>query len=716
MNERVYVMRESVVKLTQMLAGKGIQVTQRGVSAFVKADSAGRPFLVNLPYLPDNATDELIDAIQGFLDHEVAHILFTEFNVMDAAIKSGSGQMLNLIEDSRIERCMAQRFQGSGLNLANTGKFFLDKYTTPRVAEAVAKGDTDTVIGALMVPLIRAMAGQQVFKEYMKDKMHIIAPVYDQIKDLADRIEGATSTRDCLEIAEEVTKRLKAAKPAPPAPPAPTPPSPSGDAGEGGGKGEKSKEKPAKSPKPKKAKAEPKPKDDEEEEEGEPTPGEKDPAATEPPEEDPEADPTPAPTDEEDPEADPAADPEEDEADPEADPEADEEEGEEEEEGEGEEGDDEPMPDEEDGDLSGGGGDDEGDEEGDGMPEASDGASKPAESETDITKAAGINWSAIDKETKRDFDETMSTLISSAACDAAKESDYLIYTKDKDVVEPLKVGREYDSAMLTRLQSKVDHMVAPLQKDLERAIAARSLSMYSAGHRSGRIHAANLSRLAVGDDRVFRRKHEATSKDVAVELVVDASGSMDGQKIDTATQAAYALASVLERIGIKCEVICFTTGEGCADHATLSAETAKLGRRFSRVEALYMPILKGFDERMTTDVKARFGWLPNSNILHNNVDGECVEIAARRLMNRRETGKIMMVLSDGAPHAAGETHTLAPHLKKTIADITRAGVNVIGIGIQSDEVRRFYPKHLTLNNVEDLPGVVMKELRALILK
>jgi cobalamin biosynthesis protein CobT len=102
--------------------------------------------------------------------------------------------------------------------------------------------------------------------------------------------------------------------------------------------------------------------------------------------------------------------------------------------------------------------------------------------------------------------------------------------------------------------------------------------------------------------------------------------------------------------------------------------------------------------------------------MRNNVDGECVEIAGRRLLARREKGKILMVLSDGAPSCFGDTKTLAAHLKKVVDNISKAGVNVIGIGIESTEVRRFYPKSLVLNNVSELPVVVMKELRALIVK
>ena len=104
MNDRIYALRESVVIITQMLAGKSIKVTQRGMQACVTPDEHGRPVSVNLPYIPDNATDELCAAIQGFLDHEVAHIMFTDFKAFGAvAHDPGLFNMANIIEDARIE-------------------------------------------------------------------------------------------------------------------------------------------------------------------------------------------------------------------------------------------------------------------------------------------------------------------------------------------------------------------------------------------------------------------------------------------------------------------------------------------------------------------------------------------------------------------------------------------------------------------------------------
>lgn len=651
MNERVIILREAVVKITQMLSGKGIQVTQRGVNAYVKSDSTGKPVLVNLPYLPDNATEELCMAIQGFLDHEVAHIMFSDFSLLDEAAKAGCQSMLNIIEDARVEKAMAARFSGCGHNLAVTGRFFLDKYTTPAMKQAAEAGDANRVIATLLVPLIRAMSGQFVYKEYIKDKMHILDPVYSKIADLEKKIEGCSSTAEALDLAKEIEKRLRSGSGS-------DPKNGEGDEGESEGEGESESEGKVKSVKKGK-----KSKSEEPEGEGE-----------------------------------------------------DKGEGEQAEEGGENEGAGAGSGEDEESGEEGAAGEEEaeGEGEGEGSEKSSAGSSdettESSEKEKN-TKDTSAIWEAIDKEGANDFDKSVSSAIANAAVDAAKHADYLVYTKDGDVIEPLKVGSGFNSRMVADLCDSVDHMVGPLQKDLERAIAARSLATWEAGKRSGRLHSANLSRLAVGDSRVFRRRHETTSKDVAVSLVIDASGSMSGAKIYTATQAAYALSSVLERIGINHEVIAFTTGEPCATPSELESEQRKIGRHFTRIEGLYMPVIKGFNERLKTEVKERFGWLPNSRILRNNIDGECVEIAARRLIGRRESGKVMIVLSDGAPACQGDMAALQRHLKNVVRNVEKAGVKTVGIGIQSNEVTRFYPKNIVLNNVSELPDRVIKELR-----
>lgn len=700
-NDRVYILRESVVKITQMLSGKGIKVTQQGVNAYVKADHLGTPVVVNLPYLPDNATEELCNAIQGFLDHEVAHILFTNFPLMAKANAHGRqiGFMLNALEDPRIEKEMANRFQGSAYNLSVTGKFYLDKFVVPRLKEKAEAGDANGVIQTLMVPMIRAMSGQQIFKDFMKDHWAKMDPVYKRIEDLESKIEAATSTQDCLELAIEIGKRLsegsKGKGEGKDKDKGESGEASSGSSSKGESKG-KSEKKTAKA----KSKPTPPPEKEDEDEEGaggsgegkdEEGEGETGEAEPEKAEDEKKGETKPEKEESEEKDEEPEA---EHESEPEAEPET-------------------PEEDEDETDLKSADEEDETDDAASTMDEASMGEGDGDDDE--LGDSAPI-WAELDKDGKNGYDESMSRALSESALKSAQSADYMPFTKDFDVIEKLPIGSAYSPSMTKSLMDKVDHMVAPLQKDLERAIAARSLATRSHGHRSGKLHAANLSRLRFNDDRVFSRKHESTSKDVAVQLVVDCSGSMNGSKIHTAAQAAYALSAVLDRLNIKNEVIGFTTKEiGSSAQKELGDTVRSSSIRFSRVEGLYMPILKGYEERMTVNVKERFGWLPNTNILRSNVDGESVEIAARRLLARREESKVMLVLSDGYPAAAGHRGDLEAHLKRVVKDIAASGVRIVGIGIQSDAVNKFYPKSMVIQNVEDLPGVVIKELRHLLM-
>lgn len=690
---RVAVMREAITKITQILSDKGIRVTQQGIQAFVQPDAKGKPVRVNLPYIPDEAPEELISAIQGFLDHEVAHVMFSDFSVLDAASKGNYKFFLNALEDTRIERSMADRFQGSAHNLATTLGFFLDQYIEPKFQKAVEDGDTVAAAQVLFVPLIRSMAGQMAATEYLADKEHLIKPVRDLLGDLESKIQNMKSTADAVEVAKEIKRRL-------------------GKKDEPG----KSESKPPEAKSSQKSQSKDKSdKSEDTDPTGEPDSEESDGSAEQQEDKEPKSD--------EKPESDKEH----------ADEEKDDEKGDSEDDadsGVGDDSDSDSDGDDAEGDTSGASddsaGDDDADESSDGtegnlgqVEESPEGGASEDDSETVFEKNP-LLMEALDKDSASDdtYDDSLSQVITKDVVLALKDEDYIVYTNDYDVIEPLRIGTGFKSEMLKDLQDSVDHMVGSIQKDLERAVSARSMARWQGGMRKGRLNPANLAKAACGDDRVFRQKEEAMSKDVAVELVVDMSGSMRmGGKIGLAARAAYALASTLDRIGIKCEVICFTTKEmpnNVLNEMHSAERHLGSGQHFSRYDALYMPVVKGFNERMSTDVKNRFGWLPNIDDMRSNIDGESIRIAANRLLMRKERGKIMMVLSDGMP--AGTSYAdLNAHLVKTVEEITKQGVKTVGIGIMTDAVKRFYPKSVVLNNVNDLPSTVIRELRQLLI-
>ena len=297
---------------------------------------------------------------------------------------------------------------------------------------------------------------------------------------------------------------------------------------------------------------------------------------------------------------------------------------------------------------------------------------------------------------------------------AARSSSYFIYSTDFDRIERLVPGHRYQDAWLAKLEEETRHMVGIMQKNIERMMAARSQSVKVPGFRSGRLNSAGLHRLFANDDRIFRRKFEAKTKDTAVGLLIDNSGSMSGKKQAVAMATGFALSQTLERVGIPHEVVGFTTGSmnvpGLSGRM-ISAEQSRIGRHFSRVEPLYMPIFKEFQERLTPEVKRRFASAhSDQDFLSQNADGECVEIATNRLLRRPEKRKVLIVLSDGSPSCPGVHADQLYKLHKAIKDAETQKVDLVGIGILSEAVRSFYPRHIVLKDLNSLPGTVMGEL------
>ena len=493
MNDRIAIMRQAITKITQTLSGANVKVTQAGLEAWVRNDATGKPVHVNLPYLPDNADEALIDAIQGFLDHEVAHILFTDFNQAMKIRDKGLHQLYNILEDARIEKEMAKKYRGCGTNLNNTAEFYIENMIKPDIKKAIKEGASEEqFVGILATPLLRAMSGQQRFQEFMGDHMKHVENFYEKIKDLQPKIEALNSTKDVIDMAKIIMKRIKDEEP-------------------------------------------PESEDDDSEDEGEESMSGKGSGGSTG------------------------------KGESKGGEEGEGEEGEGEGEGEGEEGE----------------GEEESKKEGEGKSEdKSEEKDKSGKMSREQPKddVSNLDCNAIlgeiDKNSANNYDASISRKMGEQAAMAAKGTQYLVYSEDRDKVEKLHVGSDFRPQMVTKMNEKVDAMVGPISKELERAMRAKSIASWESGLRKGRLNASALARLSTGDDRVFRQKQQNITNDVAVSLVVDASGSMSGSKIHTAAASAYALSQVLDRLKIAHEVICFTTGN-IYDHEKMAKQEKK---------------------------------------------------------------------------------------------------------------------------------------------
>lgn len=247
-----------------------------------------------------------------------------------------------------------------------------------------------------------------------------------------------------------------------------------------------------------------------------------------------------------------------------------------------------------------------------------------------------------------------------------------------------------------------------LAKDLERAIASRNRVQFIPGQRRGRIHGASLYRLAMNDDRVFRKKEDHRAVNACVQQVIDLSGSMDGVKIQLALASAYTIADALDRINVPNIITGFTTF-GSPDYETRSK------RGFTRFEALMLPIIKNWNEKANSpEIRARMGYVCETFPLLNNVDGESVAQLATLFAGRMEDKKIMLVMSDGEPCATGSG--FHQHLRTVTKEIeTLSDIELMAIGILTDEPRRYYKNYALVNSVEELGPSVVTELSRIIL-
>lgn len=330
-----------------------------------------------------------------------------------------------------------------------------------------------------------------------------------------------------------------------------------------------------------------------------------------------------------------------------------------------------------------------------------------------------------------DLTADLTAALTALAVDELSTQPYKVFTRDHDAIMHVPVDVDADPS---KIEERIGNQTRTMAKEMQRLIAARSLSVNQNGLRRGKINASALHRLSVNDDRVFRKRVEGQTLDVAVTLLLDQSGSMSGTKNAVAVQSAYAFADVLDRLGVKNEVIGFTThsdflwtkggktfpsayGRGGTEgyeRAKAFADQMGVSMGYIRWEPLLMPLVKTFNERFDTTARKRLatmhsvGW---DDYLTENIDGECLRIAAHRLKAQKASRHIMMVFSDGAPASRLNRDILTRDLKEAVKEVTTSGVDLIGVGIRDRNASLFYPKSVTVNDISQLSGVVMTELK-----
>jgi len=350
---------------------------------------------------------------------------------------------------------------------------------------------------------------------------------------------------------------------------------------------------------------------------------------------------------------------------------------------------------------------------------------KPVDQDDDDEEVIEVNPDRL-----KDMDEMFSDAIQKAFTEA-NPTDFRVFTRDYDRI--VDIQGVTDSVSIAEIDQAVAKSTGVLQKDLRRMLAARSQVKRVPGMRSGRLHSPNLHRIIAGDDRVFTRRQEAASLDTAISLVIDCSGSMSGGRLKLATESAYALGCVLNRLGIQFECLGFTDDhhnpntQGSAYYKEV--EKADQVAKIIRAIPLIMPKFKTFEERWTQPVQRRFAHVYNkrggydSGIdMGTTPEGCGVEFAARRLLARKEARKIMIVMTDGEPggdifrpRSTDDHWAYKRQSEEVVKAVEAAGIDLIGIGIQHAGPQRYYTNSMVISDLDEMPSQLMGLLKKFVL-
>jgi cobaltochelatase CobT len=287
----------------------------------------------------------------------------------------------------------------------------------------------------------------------------------------------------------------------------------------------------------------------------------------------------------------------------------------------------------------------------------------------------------------------------------------------EDLCEPEELDRlrSYLDKQLSHLQG----VVARLANRLQRRLMAQQNRAWEFDLEEGMLDPARLSRIIVDPlhPLSFKREKDTNFRDTVVTLLLDNSGSMRGRPITVAATCADILARTLERCGVKVEILGFTTRAWKGGQSREAWLAAGKPPNPGRLNDLRHIIYKAADAPWRR-ARKNLGLMMREGLLKENIDGEALNWAYRRLLARPEQRKILMMISDGAPVddstlSVNAGNYLERHLRWVIEEIeTRSPVELIAIGIGHD-VTRYYRRAVTIVDAEELGGAMTEKLAEL---
>lgn len=598
----VRIKERTLEKLARILA------VQYGIKVIFKNDqcfTTGRT--IYLPAIPPNADEDFLKALEGYLDHEVAHILFSDFEVAGKAKKIGAKlhTLTNMLEDVRVEHLMIQQWRGCRINLKNC-----HEWTRKQLVDSF-ENLSDFGKFTLGVGIYCTTKEDYWFSKFIQEKVPEIWDRIKSVKDLLVNTHLLPSSQEAMWQAQKIMDRIQEEEDK----------DEKDDKNEEGQQGQQ-KGDGAKGSSP------------------QPSTGPNNPSQT----------------------------------------------------------------------------DSEDDNSVNSCNKDGGSASKgdPNTSSTNIMKT----------DDKDVLDDDMQTASNNLVKKAAKQHfqeiqrplcdlDYAILTTEHDRIEKCPDGDKKRTQQFLEESREITNAV---RQKFRMNLLSRKKSGWETDKLRGRLNTRALHRIVTGKSkRVFKRQVVTESFNTRCALWIDHSQSMYDGRIELASQTALVFGECLDDINVPFEICGYSTASNGIGHQRYHDASDEEKQVFTRWGDLWIGVYKDYNEPWK---RVRHRCLNmESNVKYNAYDGESIRIAAERLLAHKEERLILFVLSDGEPcpnvWKYGEAHER--YLKEAAKEVESA-IEVFALGMQTNSVREFYKNNVVMNNLEEIPQVVLTELDRLLRK
>lgn len=222
----------------------------------------------------------------------------------------------------------------------------------------------------------------------------------------------------------------------------------------------------------------------------------------------------------------------------------------------------------------------------------------------------------------------------------------------------------------------------------------RDIKTYNQGSKlsglsQGKIDSKNLYKYNTSDNLFYSNKYEIKESDLAFGIILDASGSMNGDKIADGKVSMVLLHETLRALNINHAII---------DH-TAKGHHSCIIRKYH-----------DFKESKNYDISKSYGIMDIVSREGNN-DAGALYYMEQALLKTHNKDKICIIFSDGEPTECSEKE-----LKDQVKSMERKGIKVIGIGINLPKISEYYTDYANGRNLSEMIKIITDILRRYVLE